>query len=47
MSICDSGFGQKIEVMVPDTHELIVLANQLPWEKMLNLVEHDQPRHTI
>ena len=34
MSICDSGFGrklfgQKIEVMVSDTHELIVLANHL------------------
>lgn len=46
MSICDSGigrklFGQRIEITVTNTHPLIVLANQLPWEEMLYLVEHD------
>ncbi len=46
MSICDSGigrklFGQRIEITVTNTHPLIVLANQLPWEEMLHLVEHD------
>lgn len=51
MSICDSGFGrklfgQKIEVIVPDTHSLIVLANQLPWDKMLQLIEDDLKQST-
>jgi hypothetical protein len=46
MSICDSGigrklFGQRIEITVANTHPLIVLANQLPWEEMLHLVEND------
>ena len=26
---------------VPENHPLIILANALPWEKMLQLIEHD------
>lgn len=51
MSICDSGigrklFGQEIVVTVPQNHPLIVLANQLPWDKMLQLVEDDIKQST-
>ncbi len=46
MSICDSGFGRKlfgqeIVIAVPQTHPLIILGNQLPWNEMLQLVESD------
>lgn len=46
MSICDSGIGCKlfdseITIKVPQTHPLILLANELPWEKMLDLIEND------
>jgi hypothetical protein len=52
MSICDSGigrklFGQRIEITVANTHPLIVLANQLPWEEMLHLVENDLCQSTV
>lgn len=51
MSICDSGFGRKlfgqeIVLTVPQNHPLILLANQLPWDKMLLLVEHDLKQST-
>lgn len=46
MSICDSGigiklFGQSISINVPPDHPLIILANQLPWEAMYELIEED------
>lgn len=46
MSICDSGIGiksfsQSIPINVPKDHPLIILANQLPWEEMLQLIEKD------
>ena len=52
MSICDSGigrklFGKRIEITVANTHPLIVLANQLPWEEMLHLVENDLCQSTV
>ena len=34
-------FGQEILVAVPHHHPLIILANQLPWDKMLELIEYD------
>ena len=51
MSICDSGFGsklfgQEIVVAVPENHSLILLANQLPWDKMLKLIEYDLKQST-
>jgi IS5 family transposase len=46
MSICDSGIGiklfsQSITVKVPKEHSLIILANQLPWKEMFQLIEND------
>ena len=51
MSICDSGIGCKlfdseITIKVSQTHPLILLANELPWEKMLNLIENDLKEST-
>jgi IS5 family transposase len=51
MAICDSGFGsklvaQEIVVTVSENHPLIILANALPWEKMLQLIEHDLKQTT-
>lgn len=51
MSICDSGFGRKLfaqEIMVnvTENHPLVVLANQLPWEEMLALIEYDLSQST-
>ena len=46
MSICDSGFGQKlfpqkVIINVSDNHPLVVLANHLPWKEMLAMIEDD------
>jgi IS5 family transposase len=52
MSICDSGIGiklfsQTISINVPQNHPLIILANQLPWETMYDLIEDDLKNSTL
>jgi hypothetical protein len=52
MSICDSGIGIKlfsqiILINVPEEHPLIILANQLPWEEMYELIESDLKSSTL
>ena len=51
MRICYSGiesklFGAEIAIKVDDKHPLILLANQLPWEKIMLLVEEDLKNST-
>jgi hypothetical protein len=52
MSICDSGIGiklfsQSISINVTEDHPLIILANQLPWETMYDLIEDDLRNSTL
>ena len=52
MSICDSGIGiklfsQNITINVPANHPLIILANQLPWATMYDLIETDLRNSTL
>jgi transposase, IS5 family len=52
MSICDSGIGiklfsQSITINEPKDHPLIILANQLPWEKMFHLIADDLKAGTV
>jgi transposase, IS5 family len=52
MSICDSGIGiktfsQSITINVPKDHPLIILANELPWEAMYDLIEEDLKNSTV
>lgn len=52
MSICDSGIRSKvlskeITINVPQEHELLVLANKLPWEEMYELVKIDLKNSTV
>ena len=52
MSICDSGIGiklfsQNITINVPQDHPLIILANQLPWESMYELICDDIKNSTL
>lgn len=52
MSICDSGIGiksfsQTISIKVPENHPLLILANQLPWDSMYELIEEDLKKSTL